>query len=292
MASSMTGYGRGEAIGSGKKVIVEMKSVNHRFLEIMVRLPRVYHKFEERIKSLIKDTFVRGRIDIFINIEEMEEKKRQVKVDKELAMAYYNSLKELTEILDISENIGVQNIAQYPDVLQVSELEEDNEAFWPLMEDALKNAVQEMTVMREEEGNRLKNDLLLRKQELVNYLQEIKKRSSSVVEEYRIKLENRIQEILGDVPVDPNRLALEVALIADRSCITEELVRLDSHFMQLEEILNGHGSVGRKLDFLIQEMHREINTIGSKSSDLEISKKVVEVKSEIEKIREQVQNLE
>ncbi|WP_227767005.1 YicC/YloC family endoribonuclease [Zhaonella formicivorans] len=292
MVSSMTGYGRGEATGEGKTVTIEMKSVNHRFLETMVRLPRAYTMMEDRIKSVLKSNFDRGRIDVFVNVEETGEKKRRLKVDKELAMAYYSSLKELAQFLDISENLGVLAIAGLPEVLTIEEPEEDSEAFWPVMESALEGAIRQLLRMRREEGRKLAVDLLNRKDIILQYVKEIEERSQLVVEEYRVKLTARIEELLGSVPVDENRLALEVALYADRSSITEELVRLYSHLEQLQQSLEGEGPVGRKLDFLVQEMHREINTIGSKSSDLLISQKVVAIKSEVEKIREQVQNLE
>lgn len=292
MVSSMTGYGRGEATGEGKTVTIEMKSVNHRFLETMVRLPRAYTMMEDRIKSVLKSNFDRGRIDVFVNVEETGEKKRRLKVDKELAMAYYSSLKELAQFLDISENLGVLAIAGLPEVLTIEEPEEDSEAFWPVMESALEGAIQQLLRMRREEGRKLAVDLMNRKDIILQHVKEIEERSQLVVEEYRVKLTARIEELLGSVPVDENRLALEVALYADRSSITEELVRLYSHLEQLQQSLEGEGPVGRKLDFLVQEMHREINTIGSKSSDLLISQKVVAIKSEVEKIREQVQNLE
>lgn len=292
MVSSMTGYGRGEASGAGKTVTVEMKSVNHRFLEIMVRLPRLFNVFEEKIKSIIKDHTERGRIDVYINIEETREKKRNLNVDKELAIAYYNSLKELAKILDIGENLGVLAIAQMPEVLKLEEPEEDCETFWPIIKEALVAAVAQMQKMRREEGQKLKADLLVRKDLISRYVADIEHQAAQVVEEYRTKLTARIQELLGSIPVDENRLALEIALLADRASITEELVRLNSHLDQLQNALAEGGSVGRKLDFLVQEMHREINTIGSKANNLQISNKVVTVKSEIEKIREQVQNLE
>lgn len=292
MVSSMTGYGRGDASGEGKTVTIEMKGVNHRFLEIALRLPRAYNLFEEKIKGIIKENLVRGRLDVFVNIEETGEKKRKLKVDKELALDYHNSLKELAQFLGLAENISVLEIARLPEVLTLEEPEEDCEALWPLVEEALRQALEQLRAMRQEEGRKLAADLLARKDIIAQLLEEVAQRSHLVVEEYREKLQNRIQEILGTFPVDENRLAMEVALVADRSNITEELVRLRSHLEQLSKTLEENGAVGRKLDFLVQEMHREINTIGSKSNDLIISQKVVALKSEVEKIREQVQNLE
>ncbi|KKM12912.1 hypothetical protein SY88_01000 [Clostridiales bacterium PH28_bin88] len=294
MLRSMTGYGRGEAMGGGKAVSVEIKSVNHRFLEISVRMPRTYVSLEERVRRVIKDQITRGHIDVFCNIEDEGEKKRQVKVDKDLALAYHHSLRELAQILGITGNFGVMDIAQFPDVLKVDVAEEDLEAFWPVLEAAVKEGVQNLVKMRRDEGARLKADLLERCDLIARETREIAARAPVVIEEYRQKLAARVKEWESDLggEVDPMRVATEVAFFSDRSNITEELVRLNSHLEQLSDTLNTGEAVGRKLDFLIQEMNREINTVGSKASDLEISQKVVAIKSEIEKVREQVQNIE
>jgi len=292
MVTSMTGYGRGEATGEGKIVTIEMKSVNHRYLETMIRLPRTYTVFEERIKSYLKDVFLRGRIDVFVNIEETGEIKRKLKVDKELALAYYESLKEIAKFLSIEQKIDLMALAQLPEVITIEQPEEDVELLWPVFLEALEIAAQEMQNMRIEEGKKLAADLLERKNYISLLMEEIRERSELMVKEYQEKLTARIQELLGTPPVDEMRIAMEVAIMADRSNITEEIVRMASHLDQLELFLTGDGSVGRKLDFLVQEMNREINTIGSKANDLIISQKVVAIKSEIEKIREQVQNLE
>jgi uncharacterized protein (TIGR00255 family) len=292
MVTSMTGYGRGEAKGEGKVITIEIKSVNHRYLETVVRLPRFYVMFEEPIKNYLKSIFLRGRIDVFINIEETGENKSNLKVDKELAMAYYDSLKELAQTLNIKPNFEIMTFAQLPEIITIEQPEEDGELLWPVFLEALEIAAKEMQDMRAEEGKKLVADLLDRKEYIGQVMEEIKDRSDLVVKEYQSKLEMRIQELLNSLPVDEQRLAMEVAILADRSNITEEIVRMSSHLEQLEVFLGEDGQVGRKLDFLVQEMHREINTIGSKSNDLAISQRVVIVKSEIEKIREQVQNLE
>lgn len=292
MVTSMTGYGRGEATGEGKVITIEMKSVNHRYLETMVRLPRTYVVFEERIKNYLKDVFLRGRIDVFVNIEETGEITRKLKVDKELAMAYYESLKEIAHFLGIEHKIELMTLAQLPEIITIEQPEEDVELLWPVFLEALEMAAKEMQNMRLEEGKKLVADLLERKQYIAVVMEEIKQSSDLVVKEYQERLETRIKELLNSPPVDEMRLAMEVAILADRSNITEEIVRMSSHLDQLKLFLTGEGPVGRKLDFLVQEMNREINTIGSKSNDLAISQRVVTVKSEIEKIREQVQNLE
>ncbi|NLC77542.1 MAG: YicC family protein [Clostridia bacterium] len=292
MPSSMTGYGRGQSQGFGRRITVEMKSVNHRFLEIQVKLPRQYNPFEEKVKNLIKEAVVRGRVDTYINIEETEEIPRSVKVDKELAIAYYNSLKELGELLQIPQNISLFELCQLPDVLKVEEQELDLEDFWQVVEEAVSMALKGMTAMRETEGRQLAEDLRHRGDNIRSSLAIIEGRSAIMTDLYRQKLLERLQELHIDVAIDEQRVAMEVAILAERSAITEELVRMKSHLKQLATTLESSEPMGRKLDFLVQELHREINTIGSKAGDLEISRQVVEVKSELEKIREQVQNLE
>lgn len=292
MVKSMTGYGRGQSYCCGKEVTVDMRSVNHRFLEIAIKLPRQYTPFEEKIKNLIKERVSRGRIDVFINIEETGENQRHVKVDKELAIAYHKSLKELGEIVQIPQNISLFEISQLPDVVKVEEKEIDLESFWEVVKEATLAALDGLVTMRQVEGGQLANDLMERQGELWLLVETIQMRSEDMTDIYRLRIQERIQELLAEIPVDNQRLAMEVAFLAERSAITEELVRLRSHLDQLAETLQSTEPVGRKLDFLVQELHREINTIGSKANDLEISQKVVEMKSQLEKIREQVQNLE
>lgn len=292
MPKSMTGYGRGQSQGFGKRVTVEMKSVNHRFLDIQVKLPKQYQSLEEKAKSLIKNHIARGRVDTFISIEETEESQRIVKVDKELAMAYYNSLKELGEFLKIPLNITLFEVCQLPDVIQIQDAELDLESFWQVVEQALLGAVEGLVEMRQVEGEELAKDLIQRQQSIWDMVDKIEGRSRVMPKIYQERIQERLQELLAEVPVDDQRIAMEVAILAERSAIDEELVRLRSHLIQLVNNLKATEPVGRKLDFLVQELHREINTIGSKANDLEISQYVVEVKSELEKIREQVQNLE
>lgn len=292
MPYSMTGYGRGQSQGYGKRVTVEIKSVNHRFLEISVKLPRQYNPLEEKIKNLVKQPVSRGRVDVYINIEETDENKRSVKVDKDLAIAYYNSLKELGELLQIPQNISLYELCQLPDVIKVEEHELDLELFWQVVEEAAGMALEGMMAMRQTEGLQLAEDLRRRQTTIMDFVETIEGRSAVMTEVYRQRLQERFLELHTDIAVDEQRLAMEIAILTDRSAITEELVRMKSHLNQLAHTLESTEPIGRKLDFLVQELHREINTIGSKSGDLEISQKVVEVKSELEKIREQVQNLE
>lgn len=292
MARSMTGYGRCEATTSGKRFLVELKSVNHRFAEYSIRLPRQYYLFEERIRKVLSEEISRGRVDALISVENCGEKKRQVKVDKDLAITYYNSLKEIGEILQIRDQIEVSELCRLPDVLTVVDAEEDPEEIWPDLEAAVRAALQQLVAMRETEGRRLVEDLIHRNRIIAQFIREIAARAPQVTAEYRERLQARLTELCAEIPVDETRLAMEVAIFADRSSIDEELTRLSSHLEQMLEILPTGEPVGRKLDFLIQELNREANTIGSKANDLEISRLIIATKSEIEKIREQVQNLE
>lgn len=292
MIRSMTGYGRGEASSQDKKISVEAKSVNHRFLEIVVRMPKQLFPLEERIKKVIQGKIIRGRVDVFLTLEETGDKKRLVKVDKELGLAYYNALRELAEACCVSDKIDLVHISQMPGVLKLEDEEDDLETIWPLVQESVEKAIHDLTAMRTVEGQKLADDLNKRGNIISQYTLQIEERSPLVVQEYGAKLDQRIKELLGEVEIDESKLSNEVAFFADRASITEELVRLKSHLEQMEDILKSDESVGRKLDFLVQEMNREINTIGSKSNDLNINRYVVEVKSELEKVREQVQNLE
>jgi len=294
MICSMTGYGRGEAASEYQTVKLEMKSVNHRFIDISVRMPKKYAALEERIKKLLKSFVSRGFLEVYCHIEDGAAKKRSIKVDKDLAVAYHQSLRELGQILDLPSDYGLLEIAQFPGVLASEEPETDLEDLWMLLEQALSKAAGELIRMRAAEGASLMADLVLRAGYIREMLTVISERSPLVVEECRERLNQRAREWIQDpaIEIDPARLTAEVVLFSDKSNISEELVRLESHLALLERSLQISEPVGRKLDFLIQEMYREINTIGSKANDLVISQEVVNVKSEIEKLREQVQNIE
>lgn len=293
MANSMTGFGRGEAQGLGYQFSIEMKSVNHRFLEIMVRIPRNFNILEERLRKIIQERVQRGRIDVFVNIKETEEKKRMVKVDKDLALSYDKTLKELALALQTKYETDIYRLAGLPEVLTVEEPEMEPDVLWEIFQTALLEALEGFSKMRVIEGQKLTEDLLGRLHIIAGEMQKITERSDSVVLDYQTRLKERIQVLLGDPALlDESRLANEVAIFSDRSSIAEEIVRFDSHLNQCRNTLQGKEPVGRKLDFLVQEMNREINTIGSKANDLVITQTVVSVKSELEKIREQIQNLE
>ncbi|AEF94137.1 Conserved hypothetical protein CHP00255 [Desulfotomaculum nigrificans CO-1-SRB] len=293
MIKSMTGYGRGEACAEGRRFTVELKSVNNRYCEVILRQPRSLTQVEDKIKRRIQDKVTRGRVDGFITIEETGEITPTVKVDKALAVAYHKAMEELKDSLAISGEISLKDLISLPNVISLEEPEENVELWYPAIEKACDQALAGLLSMRETEGARLKSDIEQRAsviRELM--LGQVAHRAPLVVQEYRDKLTQRLAEWLENGTIDEGRLAAEVLIFADRADISEEIVRLDSHLKQLELILNEGGAVGRKLDFLVQEMNREINTIGSKANDLVITNAVVNAKSELEKIREQVQNIE
>lgn len=290
--NSMTGFGRGECGDNGLYATVEIRSVNHRFRETSVRIPRVYLLLEERIKNQVQEEVARGHLDIFVKIEDHREKKRNVKLDKGLVLAYYKCLREMAEMLDIEFQLDVVRLSEFPDVLIVEEKEEDLDDVWMVVQAALRKGLEQLLEMRSREGAKLYEDFMLRRNRICGFLEEIKEREPQLGEELMSRLKNKLQQLLEEHEIDEARLANEVVLFAERSSITEEIVRLASHLGQLEEILQAGEPAGRRIEFLIQEMNREINTIGSKATDLIISPLVVEIKSEIEKMREQAQNIE
>ena len=293
MANSMTGFGRGEASGNGYQFTVELKGVNHRFLEISIRLPRNYLGLEEQVRKTIQEKIQRGRLEVYVNVKETEEKKRLVKVDKDLALSYDKTLKELALALDTPYETDIYRLASLPEVLNIEEPETDAELLWETMSKALTEALDRFIEMRQAEGQKLTEDLLRRLHIISEETVKIAGFADSVVTDYQTRLKERIQVLLGDsVVLDEARLANEVAFFADRVSIAEELVRLQSHIAQSKFALASTEPVGRKLDFLVQEMNREVNTIGSKANNLSIAQSVVFIKSELEKVREQVQNIE
>lgn len=292
MTKSMTGFGRGEYTSANKQITVEIKSINHRYSEVIVRLPRQYSALEETIRRLVLAQVSRGRVEVFIKLEKTGSGEQEFQVDKELALNYYRAMKELAAITGAEMNVGIAELSHLPGVLTVEEAEENLEEIQKEIEPALQLALANLLQMRETEGEKLAGDL----RDRIDYLEELRNKISEksplVVSIYRDKLKSRIKELTDGDVVDENRLALEVALFADKCSIDEELVRLGSHYAQFNSFLREKASTGRKLDFLIQEINREVNTIGSKANDLDITKYVVEMKSELEKLREQVQNIE
>lgn len=289
---SMTGYGRGEHIAEERKFTVEMKSVNHRYNDMTIKLPRSLAGLEDKIKKRIMQEVFRGKTDVYISFETFSAADVEVKLNEALAAAYIEKLNEMEEKFSIFGQNKLELAAKFPDVITVEKAQQEEEVIWEALVPALDEAVEKFVAMRTVEGENLKKDILLKSERIRALVAEVKERSPLVVVEYQEKLNNRLKDLLGGVDVDPQRIATEVAVFADRGCVDEEVTRLESHLIQLKDILDGGGQVGRKLDFLIQEMNRESNTIASKANDIQIVKATIELKSEIEKIREQIQNLE
>lgn len=292
MIKSMTGFGRGKSQTDGMECLVEIKTVNHRYSDVYIKIPRQISFLEDKVREVVSKSVSRGKADVFISFDDFSEDAKSIQIDESLAKAYINTLRQLKDKYSLQDDIAVSLIAKFPDVLKVEKVEQDEEKIWKLLSEAVDGAVNSLINMRQIEGEGLKNSILEKTDFIENIVKEIGIRAPEVVKEYKSKLENRIKEMMEQQLVDENRMATEVAIFADRCSIDEELVRLSSHINQLRETLKTGQSVGRKLDFLIQEMNREINTIGSKANDLNITKFVVEIKSELEKIREQIQNIE
>ena len=299
MLKSMTGFGRGQYEDENFSVTVEMKTVNHRYNEVAIRLPRFLNPLEDKIRKTILKTVNRGRIDVFINADYTSSENCTLKVDKNLAAAYHKALQEVGSAIGLEElNLNsaqeVMYLSRCQDVINVKEGFFDVETVWPKVEQAVKEALDNLVAMRETEGSNIYGDFIYRADLIAEKLTKIEERSPMVVEEYQAKLTDRLNNLLADhnITVEPERLLQEVAIFADRASITEEIVRLKSHIKQFKNIINSDQPVGRKLDFLIQEFNREANTIASKANDYTLAQIVVEIKAEIEKIREQIQNIE
>ncbi len=292
MVKSMTGYGRAEENFGGCTITVELRSVNNRYLDCNVRIPRLYLFAEEAIKSRVQGTISRGKVDVFVTLDSTGAEKVQVSVNKPAADGYYAALKQLAEDYGLSDDISVALLSRFPEVLLAEKAEEDVEQMARDICSVLDRALADFDEMRAREGERLKADILSRAAAIEAKVALVEARSPQTVAEHRAKLEARMNEVLANTQLDPARILTEAAIFADKVAVDEETVRLRSHTEQLREMLSKGGATGRKLDFLIQEFNREANTIGSKCSDLEISSHVVDIKAEIEKIREQVQNIE
>lgn len=292
MIKSMTGYGRFEGIVDGRNVVFEIKSVNHRFLELQCRTPRGCGFIEETIKSLVSEYVTRGKADVFVSIEADDSLESQVSLNRSLASGYVKALQQLRDEFDLKDDISVSAIAKYNDIFNVRKAPENEEVLCAITEKAGREALKEFVAMREREGEKLRNDVLLRCDAILSIVGEIESRSPQIVEEYRERLYARLSDVLSDTTIDPQRILTEAAIFADKTAVDEETVRLRSHIDQLREMLSGNNAVGRKIDFIVQEMNREANTIGSKVSDAQLAHKVVDIKAEIEKIREQIQNIE
>ena len=295
MSKSMTGYGRGEAQFEGRTVVVEVRSVNNRYLDCSVKLPRSYIFAEDAIRSRVQSVISRGKVDVFVNLTNTGGDAVSVTVNEPLAQAYIDALWRLYELGDgqrVRMDYKATDLARFPDVLMVEKQEEDQDTVKEQLLTALDLALADFSAMREREGNRLEADILSRTDVVEALVAQVEVRSPETVNDYRTRLEAKMAEVLQNTQIDEGRLLTEAAIFADKISVDEETVRLRSHLSQLRELITQEGPVGRKLDFLIQECNREANTIGSKCSDIEIVRHVVGIKAEIEKIREQVQNLE
>lgn len=293
MIRSMTSFGRAQSEeGKDSYFSIEMKSVNHRYLDINIRMPRIILALEEKIRNIISKRLNRGKVDVFINYKNYGNNVGKANLNMQLAKDYYDCLKQIQMELSIIDDISTTQIAKFPDVINLEEPEENLDNIFNEISPLIESALNLMEEMRSREGEKLKEDILSKIQIIDIYVEEIEKVADSIPKNYKKKLEERLSELLSGVDIDESRIALEVAILSDKAAVDEEITRLRSHLSQMKSTLDIDEPIGRKLDFVIQEMNREANTIASKSTDIDITNKVIEVKNTIEKIREQVQNIE
>ena len=292
MIKSMTGFGRFEAGDENRKLIVEMKAVNHRYCDINIKMPKKLSFFDSSIRAVMKKYIQRGKVDVFITYEDNTENTMSLKYNKDMAQAYYQALTAMSDDFDIENDIRVSSLSRYPEVLTLEEQTVDEDALLKLIETAVSGACEKFVETRIAEGNQLKEDLIGKLDGMLEMVAYIEERSPQIVKEYQEKLLTKVRELLENNTVDESRILTEVTIFADKICVDEETVRLRSHIQSAKETLLAGGSVGRKLDFIAQEMNREANTILSKANDLAISNKAIDLKTEIEKVREQIQNIE
>lgn len=292
MIQSMTGFGRGEAANEKYKVTIEMKSVNHRYLDLSVRLPRKLNFYEPAIRNQVKEFAKRGKIDIFVSIEQLQENAEAIQYNPQIAAAYLSGISQMADEFSIDGTIQAYQLARFPDVFTKAE-EDDNEEEWiPIVTQALRDACEKFAESRRIEGEKLAKDLSDKLDHISDLVDKIETRSPQIVEEYRKKITEKVEQLLGDTQIDENLLATEIVMFSDKICVDEEMVRLRTHVEHVKETLAVGENIGRKLDFLIQEMNREANTTLSKANDSEVSEYGIDLKTEIEKIREQIQNIE
>ncbi|MBE5957786.1 MAG: YicC family protein [Lachnospiraceae bacterium] len=292
MINSMTGFGRCEVSKDGKKITVEMKSVNHRYLELNIKMPKKFNFIESEIRNKVKKYLERGKVDIFVSYENLTEGDVSLKYNKALAKEYYDLYKTIGEDFEVELKLDSNVIARSPEVIMMEEQNEDEEILTELLLSAIQGACEKMVETRNKEGEHLKQDLLGKLEEILEIVDFLKERSPQIVQEYREKITAKIEELLDNNQIDESRIAQEVIIFADKICIDEEIVRLESHVKAMRDSLNAGGAVGRKLDFIAQEMNREANTTLSKTTDVEISNRAIKLKTDIEKVREQIQNIE
>ncbi|MBQ3899520.1 MAG: YicC family protein [Lachnospiraceae bacterium] len=292
MIKSMTGFGRSEITVHDRKFSVELKSVNHRYLDVNIRMPKALNFFDSAIRQELKKYISRGKVDVFITYENLGEATSTVRYNKELAAEYLAYLEQMGKEFGLENDIRVSSLSKYPDVFVMEENDVDEEELWKDLQTAIDSACDTFVKTRITEGEHLRDDLIQKLDHMAELVSFIEERSPKIIEEYRSKIDARVREILGDNTVDEGRLLTEVTIFADKICVDEEIVRLKSHIDTVKKELGGGENIGRKLDFLAQELNREANTILSKSTDLEIANCGIELKTEIEKVREQIQNIE
>lgn len=292
MIKSMTGFGRSEIVKGNRKISVEIKSVNHRYLEAGIKMPKKLNVFESRMRDLLKKYATRGKIDIFINYEDDSESQVNLKFNQNIADEYMAIFNNMSEKYNLKNDMTVGGLARFPEVITMDEVQEDEEELWHFIEEAMKAALEQFVNTRILEGENLKKDLLGKLDHMEELVAFVEKRSPEIMKEYRSKLESKVKELLGDTTIDESRIATEVIIYADKICVDEETVRLRSHIEHARKCLNEDGGIGRKMDFIAQEMNREANTTLSKANDIEIFNAAIDLKTEIEKVREQIQNIE
>lgn len=292
MVKSMTGYGRAQNLIDGYNITFEIRSVNHRFLEYSLKAPRAYGFLDDKLKKFIQESVFRGKVDCFLSIEALDEENVEVSVNHSLASGYIKAFGELAERYGLKNDISVSQFSRYSDIFVIHKAESDEERVWNAVKSVASEAINKFIEMRTTEGAKLRDDILSRADTIIKCVEFVEERSPQTVKEYNAKLLQRMSELLGDTHVDEQRLLTEAAIYADKVAVAEETVRLRSHIVQLRTFFTLDESVGRKLDFLVQEINREANTIGSKAQDVEIARRVLEMKAEVEKIREQIQNIE
>ncbi|MBQ7959166.1 MAG: YicC family protein [Oscillospiraceae bacterium] len=292
MIKSMTGYGRGQATVDGTDILVEIKSVNNRYYDFSARLPRMYGYLEEKLKTFLSGSISRGKIEVSVSIYNSGSKSEEISINLDIANGYINALREANESLGLTDDITLSHVSRFPEVFIVKKIIEDEESVWNNIKPVAEEAVAKFVAMREIEGEKMKEDLSSRLDFILSKVEEVEKLSPATTENYRNRLYQKLKDILSDNNIDEQRILTEAAIFSEKVAVDEETVRLRSHISQFRELLETNEPVGRKLDFLVQEMNRESNTIGSKAQDIAITKIVVDVKSEIEKIREQIQNIE
>ena len=292
MLKSMTGYGRAQKILNGRDILVEIRSVNHRYYEYSSRIPRAYNYIDEKLKALLKNSISRGKVEVAVTINNIEGKDTEIAINKGTAEGYVQALRSVSQELGLDDDLTLSKLIKLPDIFTIQKTTDDEEQVWSDVAEVAEEAVAKFVEMRTIEGQRLRTDITEKADGILRMVMEVERLSPITVENYRARLYKKLSEILESKDIDEQRIITEAAVFAEKIAVDEETVRLRSHISQLKTMLGSDEAVGRKLDFIVQEMNREVNTIGSKAQDLNVTKIVVDMKAEIEKIREQIQNIE